>query len=47
MHTRADSLAEVVELSSGDRQGDVDTEQLVHTLVNSLEQVDLKTLIDA
>ena len=43
MHTRADSLAEVLALTSGNRQGDVDTEQLVHTLVNSLEEVDLKT----
>ena len=46
VNTAAESLAEVKAETSGDRLGDVDREALVHTLVNSLEEVDVKTLID-
>ena len=47
VNAAAESLAEVEAETSGGRLGDVDTEALFHTLVNSLEKVDIKTLIDS
>ena len=43
VETPAHSLAEAEAETSGDRPPDVATEALVHTLVNSLEKVDVKT----
>ena len=43
VETPAHSLAEAEAETSGDRLPDVATEALVHTLVNSLEKVDVKT----
>ena len=43
VETPAHSLAEAEAETSGDRLPDVATEALVHTVVNSLEKVDVKT----
>ena len=47
VNAAAESLAELEAETSGFRLGDVDTEALLYTLVNSLEKVEIKTLIDS